>query len=326
MSYAEELMEELHKEDEEEKNSAPAVEDKPAPVEEPEDKPEDKPAEDQPAEDKPEDKPEDAPAEDKPAEETKVDLSQISKEEKQAYSFRKQMEKQKSKYESIIEDIKGEFKQQIDDLKQTFTAAQKAAEPKKTRKDFETDDDYISYLAEERVNSIMEARDREAAEKAADTEKTKKEREREEQERAEESAMFNETCRRTFSDAKEYAEFGKRVELGVKNGLADVLDKAPVIRDYVFRNPDGPLVLDEMLKNKDAFIRIYSRHSDPDDCRIEMHVLARELRTRAPEQNPAPEHKGMPNIGKPGASTPTGSASKDMFDNDQDLINYVRSH
>jgi hypothetical protein len=322
-------MAELHKEDEEEKTTTAPAEDQPAPAEDkPEDRPEDKP-EDKPEDTPPDDTPpEDTPPDDKPAEH-KPDLSQISKEEKQAYAFRKQMEKQKSKYENMIQDIKGEFTKQIDDLKETFKKAQKEAEPRKTRKDFETDDDYISYLAEERVNSIMEVRDREAAEKAAEVEKSRKEQEREERERAEEASQFNETCRRTFSDPKEYAEFGKRVELGVKNGLASVLDQAPVIRDYVFRNQDGPLVLDEMLKNRDAFVRIYSRHADPDDCRIEMHVLARELRSRPaqPAGEPAETgHKGMPSIGKPGSAAPSSNVSKDMFDNDQDLINYVRNH
>jgi hypothetical protein len=295
--------------------------------------PKEAPEDPKPAEDTPEDKPApegpetqntDTPPEDKPEEkpEQKPDLSQIPPEEKQAHAFRAQLAKQKSKYEQAIEEMKNTFQGQIDELKKTM----KKEEPRKTRKDFDSDDDYIDYLTEQRVNTIMEARDRQAAEQAAEQEKTRKQQEEEMERRREESEYFNQNCRNAFSTQEEYAEFSRKVEKGVRNGLADVLDEAPAVRDYIFRHPDGPKVLNRMLSDRDSFVRIMSLKDSPMDCTIEMHDMARELRAApkaepSPEPEPSPAPK-MPHLGKPGSGGPKASVS--FADDDQSLIDFVR--
>ena len=217
--------------------------------------------------------------------------------------------------------MKNTFQGQIDELKKSLVKP----EPKKSRKDFDSDDEYIDYLTEQRVNTIMEARDREAAERAADEEKTRKQQEEEQEQRRQEAEYFNANCRNAFSSQEEYAEFSKKVEKGVRNGLAEVLDEAPAVRDYIFRHPDGPKVLNRMLSDRDSFVRIMALKDSPMDCTIEMHDMARELRA-APSTGPAPAEQPpvqkMPHLGKPGSGGPKASVS--FADDDQSLIDFVR--
>ena len=76
------------------------------------------------------------------------DLSGISKEEKAAYAFRRQMAKRESKFEEALKSRDSE----IDNLKKAIADLQ-APKEKKSRKDFENDDGYIDYLASQRVDA-----------------------------------------------------------------------------------------------------------------------------------------------------------------------------
>jgi hypothetical protein len=60
---------------------------------------------------------------------------------------------------------KSTLKKELEEFKASF----KKEEPKKTRADFGSDDEYIDYLTEQRVNAIMANRDAEARKKAEET-------------------------------------------------------------------------------------------------------------------------------------------------------------
>lgn len=339
MSYAEEVMNEINAE-------APAVETpvetNPKPVEDPvvetpaeEQKPDEpkapdewsheppkewaKPNDDEeqkPAEEEP--KPsEDKPAEDKPS---KPDLSQLSKEEKASHAFARQLAKQKEKHKAEMdaqrEELRKEFQQQMDEFKKSL----KGEEKPKQREDFDTDDEFIDYLTQRGVDKRMAELDEANAKAKAEADaKAKQEAEAAEQQR-QVAEYFNTNAKRTFGDG--YAEFEKTVQKGIANGLADVLDEAPSVRDYIFSNPNGPAVLNEMLNSKESFIRVMRLASNPMDAVIECHELARELSSRKAEPAPAPAPK-MPNLGKPGAGGSTRTAP-DVFSDDQELIAMVR--
>lgn len=329
MSYAEELMKEWDKPEEKKPVETPAPEEKPEekPVEtpapeesKPEDKPEEKPEEKQ-EEPKPEDKPEEKP-EDKPAEppKEKPDFSTLSAEEKAQHAFRRQLGKQASKYESIIAEMNSKFdsvSQELAELKK----ANKANEPKKTREDFDSDDDYLDYLTQNRVNAILEERDSKAAEVKAEQDKKAKEEKEALEQQQQLVDTFNQNCRAVFKDDA-YNDFQAKLKRGVDNGLAELLDQAPAVRDFVFQAPEGPMVLNEMLSDKSAFVRIMSRGGNPMSAIIEMHDMAKEIQSRA---NVPPEEKPkntMPNIGKPGAKQAGHAAT--MWESDEALIDFVR--
>lgn len=277
---------------------------------------------DKPAEEV-EEQPKEEPTEEQPKEEPqpKPDLSKLTKEQKAEHAFQKQLAKQKAKYESSIDEIKKQFQSQIEDVKKQLEA-KKAEEPVKRRDDFETDDEYIGYLTQRGVDQRMAQIDADNAKARAEQEaKDKAEAEAAEQQK-QVAEYFNTNARNTFGD--QYEEFEKTVQKGVANGLADVLDEAPAVRDYIFSNPNGPAVLNEMLQNKDSFVRVMRLAANPMDAVIECHELARELSTRKAEPAPAPAPK-MPSIGKPGAGGSTRTAP-DMYGDDQSLIDFVRKH
>lgn len=250
----------------------------------------------------------------------KPDLSSLTKEQKAEHAFKRQLEKQKAKYESQIQQMHDNFQKQFDEFKSEFNKNKPKEEPK-TRADFETDDEYIKYL----VKSQNDAERAEAEEKRAKEEKEK--REFDEQQRAV-SESFQQNCRAAFEDEQTYAAFATKVNKGIQNGLGEILDQAPAIRDYVFGNPNGPLVLNEMLSNKESFIRVMSNAGNPMSAIIEMHDLAREIanRSKQPVETPAPQPeqpKQMPHLGKPG--TVSGGARTSVFDSDRDLIKFIRA-
>lgn len=337
MSFAESVMDEI-------KNETPAaaeavVEEKPqqeeTPVETPSEEP--KPAEDKPSEEwsneppkewsKPdEDKPteeEPKPAEEKPAEpQPKPDLSKLTKEQKASHAFQRQLAKQKEKHKAELdaqrEELRKEFQSQIDEIKKSVAKE----EPVKTRNDFETDDEYIGYLTQRGVDQRMAQIDADNAKAKAEADaKAKADAEAAEQQQ-QVADYFNANAKQTFGDG--YAEFEKTVQKGVANGLADVLDEAPSVRDYIFSNPNGPAVLNEMLLNKESFVRVMRLAANPMDAVIECHELAREIASRKAEPAPAPTPK-MPSLGKPGAGGSTRTAP-DMYHDDASLIDFVRRH
>lgn len=250
----------------------------------------------------------------------KVDLSSLTKEQKAEHAFKRQLEKQKAKYETQIQQMHESFQKQFDEFRNEFKKNQPKEEPK-TRADFETDDEYIKYL----VKSQNDAERAEIEEKKA--QQDKEQRELEEQRRAV-SESFQQNCRAAFDDEQTYAAFATKVNKGIQNGLGEILDNAPAIRDYVFGNPNGPIVLNEMLSNKESFIRVMSNAGNPMSSVIEMHELAREIanRSKQPDPTPAPQPeqpKQMPHLGKPG--TVSGGARTSVFDSDRDLIKFIRS-
>ena len=73
----------------------------------------------------------------------KTNPSQYSHEEQMTYSFKRQLAKQRSKYEQQIADLQRQWEERFDKLENPAKYAPK------TRKDFEYDDDYVKYLANE---------------------------------------------------------------------------------------------------------------------------------------------------------------------------------
>lgn len=326
-SYVQQVMDEP----DETPNATPVETPVEQPTETPKETPQEQPQETPP---EPQGQPQEAPNPEQPTEtppepeKAHKDLSGLSKEEKAQYAFRRQLAKQASKYESIIDEMKNTFGKQIEELKAGMN--KKPEEPVKTRADFPADeggdDAYIDYLTQRGVKKELDARDAEA--KKLQEQQAEQQRELQEAQRAQQelAATFDANTKAAFRDENAYNDFQSKLRRGVQNGLAEILDEAPAVRDYVFSMPEGPVVLNEMLSNKESFIRVMSRAAYPDIARIEMYELAREIRNRAqvPPQEAPQARNPMPPIGKPGAKQ--GGSSGSMWDSDEALINFARSH
>ena len=252
----------------------------------------------------------------------KPDLSTLSKEEKAQHAFQRQLAKQRSKYESQIQAMHESFQKQFDDFRNEFKKSQPKEAPK-TREDFESDDEYIKYLVKSQNDDYRAELDAKNAKEAE--EKAAKDREQQEyMERQQALAgTFHDNCRATFADSESYGAFAAKVNKGISNGLGEILDNAPAIRDYIFGNPNGPAVLNEMLSSKESFVRVMRNAGSPMDAVIEMHEIAKEIngKKNAPVE-PAEQKARMPKIGKPGAK---GGAKTSVFGSDRDIINFIRS-
>ena len=300
------------------------------------DKPEevkDKPEEAPPKDPEPNPEPSETPEPSEPTKDDtkqqKPDFSKLTKDQKAEHAFQrqlaKQLAKQKEHHNQEIEEMKKAFRTEIDNLRTEMTA-KKEPEPLKTREDFPPDaggdDAYIDYLASRRVDAKFAEREAEAA-KAAE-EKAKKEREEAEAEayQREVANYFNTNAKNAFGD--DYKSFEKIVEKGINNGLADVLDEAPAVRDFIFGNPDGPILLNEILSNKESFVRVMSRAANPMNAIIECHDLVKEIQSRKGNTETAQTAtRVMPNLGKPGAGA-APSTAPDMWHDDKALVDFVR--
>lgn len=338
MSYASDLIDSMKTDEQTAPAEAPVVEET-QPEETPAETVE-KPEEDTPTEETvPEethDEPVPAPEEDKPAEapteeeapkkEPKPDLSKLTKEQKAEHAFQRQLAKQKAKYESSLDDIKNTFQRQFDEFKQSIQPKTEP-EPIKTREDFPIgkggDDAYVKYLTKLGVDEALAQHEAERAKKAEEEAEAAKKAEELATQQREVADYFSNNAKQTFGD--QYPEFEKRVQKGVANGLAELLDEAPAVRDFIFSSPEGPTVLNEMLASKESFVRIMSRAGNPMTAIIECHDLAKELASRAKEpEQPAPTQK-MPSLGKPGAGSAPSTAPS-IWKDDASLIDFVRKH
>lgn len=253
----------------------------------------------------------------------KPDLSTLSKEEKAQHAFQRQLAKQRSKYESQIQAMHESFQKQFDDFRNEFKKNQPKEAPK-TREDFESDDEYIKYLVKSQNDDYRAELDAKNAKEAE--EKAARDREQQEyQERQQALAgTFQDNCRAAFSDDESYGAFAAKVNKGISNGLGEILDNAPAIRDYIFGNPNGPAVLNEMLSSKESFVRVMRNAGSPMDAVIEMHEIAKEINGKKNATvNPVDQKARMPKLGKPGAKS--GGAKTGVFGSDRDIINFIRS-
>lgn len=328
MTYTEQVMAEFG----EETVETPAVEqEQPREAVEAPEATEDAPAEEKPAgapetqQEEPEenpDAPEETPGdatvvEEEPKPKPKKDLSGLTREEKAEFAFQKQLAKQKAKYESSLDEIK----QQVAELKQQVKPKEDEPPKKLTRDMFDSDDEMIEALVEQKMELKQKEFDRQKELQEQQERAMAAAREKEQQARDD----FRANCQAAFPDEARYAEFTGKVQKAVQAGLGDILDAMPAVRDYLFFNQNGPVVLNEMLNDRDAAARILDRTHNPIDAVVEMHEMAREIRNRAKEPEQEPEKAPViPKLGKPG--TTRGSSSRSFFDSDDDLIEWTRKH
>lgn len=246
------------------------------------------------------------------------DTSSFTKAEKAQYAFRRQLEKQRNKYESQIKEIHDSFQKQFDDFKKEL-ADSKPKEAPKNRNDFGTDDEYISYLVKSQNDAYRKEMEENDAKGRAEKEAVQKAEQEAARQRDEMTGIFKDNIRKTFNDDKSFSEFSAKVNRGIENGLGEILDNAPAVRDYIFTNPNGVRVLDRMLSDKETFVRVMSNAGNPIAATIEMHEVAREIAAGS-----QPRSAGtMPKIGKPGAKTGAGNVG--IGGSDRDIIRFLRS-
>lgn len=245
------------------------------------------------------------------------DLSGISKEEKAAFAFRRQMAKRESKFEEALKSRDSE----IENLKKAIADLQ-APKEKKTRKDFENDDGYIDYLASQRVDAKWAEKEAQAAEEKAKADREYAEQQ-EYQARTQESINnFRTAVKETFTDEAQETAFKANVAKAYRSGFAELLDAVPPAKSFLLENgTTGVRVLDKILSDREAFGRVFKPNQDPVSMLIELHAIAHEVnQPKAPAVQVTETVPKKTAIGRPGQGQ--GGAPGELHG--RDLILHMR--
>lgn len=298
------------------------------------------PAQEQPDGNPPAEQPNDTPPADTKPEDKKP--SDFTPQERAEHAFKRQLAKQREKYEAQLKEQADKFadmQKQLDELK-------KSTAPKpvtKTREDFQTDDEYIDYLVQQRYKAEQEKTDAaraEAEKKRADEEAQRKQQEEELQQQQQ---TWVDNVNTAFNgDEKRKSDFFKRVQYCQQRGLGTILDNVPVAADFLMYNPRGPIVFERMLNDRAAFESVFNdRQLNPMDIYYALRKLDEKIAAEQPnpaptqpnpaqpnaaptQPNAAPTKPTVPHMGKPGKQA-ASNATPDIFSDDDEMLKYLRS-
>lgn len=245
----------------------------------------------------------------------KTNPSQYSHEEQMTYSFKRQLAKQRSKYEQQIAEMQRQWEERFDKLENPAKYAPK------TRKDFEYDDDYVKYLANEQVNAAIEA-------KIAEYQKQQEEEQRQAQVDAEYRNMLDQSVKSIYNTPEAEADWRAKVGEGMKAGLGAVIDSDQDLSNYIIFSPIGPKIMYELATNKKAVQDIFTIGTTPDGRAIprspgdrmrKMEELAERL-SRTDINNNRTNVQPVKPIGKPGINK---EIKKDIFSDPKALLDMM---
>lgn len=241
------------------------------------------------------------------------------------FAFRRQLEKKDEKHRKELADREEAFKKmqaELEELKKQLAPK----ETPKTRAEFKNDDEYIDYLVQQRTAKELDKFREESAKakKAADDEAAKKRAADEDIERQQQAWLEN-VGNAFAGDTQRVQVFLTKVQHANRNGLGQILDACPAASDYLFNNPQGPKVMERLLNDRDAFMRVFGDgHASQLDVYYSLRKVEEDIAREAAQPNPAaPQKKAMPAIGRPGRQAGGGSAP-DIFSDDDALRSYIR--
>ena len=249
----------------------------------------------------------------------KTNPSQFSHEEQMTYSFKRQLAKQRSKHEQEIANLRAEFDKRLaEEIDKVKNPAKYAP---KTRKDFEYDDDYVKYLANEQVNAALEA-------KIAEYQKQQEEEQRQAQVDAEYRNMLDKTVKSIYNTPEAEADWRAKVGEGMKAGLGSLIDGDQDLSNYIIFSPIGPKIMYELATNKKTVQDIFTIGMTPDGHAIprspvdrmrKMEELAERL-SRTDINNNRTNVQPVKPIGRPGINK---EVKKDIFSDPKALLDMM---
>lgn len=239
--------------------------------------------------------------------------------EKAQYSFHKQFARQKAKHEQEIANLREEFSKRLaEEIDKVKNPAKYAP---KTRKDFEYDDDYVKYLANEQVNAALEA-------KIAEYTKQQEEEQRQAQVDEEYRNMLDKTVKSIYNTPESEKDWREKVGEGMKAGLGSLIDGDQDLSNYIIFSPIGPKIMYELATNKKTVQDIFTIGMTPDGRAIprspgdrmrKMEELAERL-SRTDINNIRTNVQPVKPIGRPGINK---EVKKDIFSDPKALLDMM---
>lgn len=252
------------------------------------------------------------PAQQTVSEESNVDEKANPKkaytpEEQAAYSFRKQLNKQKSKYENQY----GQLQAQYNELLQRLD---KLENPQKyaplNRQNFQDDDSYIDAIVQQRFDNMWNQRLQEAQQKY-------QEQQQQDQEVQAYRSRQDENVKKLFKTPEAEQQYRAAIKTALDQGLGELIDSDKEIATYIMRSELGPKILYEFATKPQEVQKMFDENVTP----MDRQFMIRELEGRLRNEMVKP---AMPVVGKPGLSTQAKQGS--IFDSDDSIINYLRTH
>lgn len=236
--------------------------------------------------------------------------------EKAQYSFHKQFARQKAKHEQEIANLRAEFDKRIaEEIDKVKNPAKYAP---KTRADFQYDDEYVKYLANEQVNAALEA-------KIAEYTKQQEEDQRQAQVDAEYRNMLDQSVKSIYNTPEAEADWRAKVSEGMKAGLGAMIDSDQDLSNYIIFSPIGPKIMYELAADKKTVQDIFTIGMTPDG-----HVIPRspgdrmrkieELAERLSRTDIHNNIQPVKPIGRPGINK---EVKKDIFSDPKALLDMM---
>lgn len=236
----------------------------------------------------------------------KANPRSYTKEEQAAYSFRKQLAKQKAKYESNY--VK---KEQYDELLQRLDRLE---HPEKyaplNREQFQDDDTFVDALVQSKFDTLWNAKLQEAQQRY-------QEQAQQEQEVQAYRSRQDDNVKKLFKTPEAEQQYRTAIRGALENGLGELVDSDQEVATYIMRSELGPKILYELATNPQEVQNLFGDNVTPMDRQFKIREL--EGRLRSEMAKPA-----MPVIGKPGLAPQAKHGS--IFDSDDAILNYLRSH
>jgi hypothetical protein len=240
----------------------------------------------------------------------KIKKSELTDKEKAEYSFKKQLAAKDRKHAEELANIRKE----IAEMKE----GKNASEPKVTKDNFETEEDYIAYKAREEALKLYNEMQKQSENVANES--------RQVEQRTAAVANKVETL---FSNPEEKKQYVDMVQHAVDVGLGDFLNnenKERTIMSFIDNSPIGPRILQHLIGFPDKLREIYET-TDIMDKKVELKLLEREIKAmminKPVETKSAPSPKPVV-IGKLGA--PAITAKLSSKEDDAESMRLIRGY
>ena len=230
-----------------------------------------------------------------------------SKEEQAAYSFRKQLGKQRAKYEDQYSQLQQQYTALLERLDRLENPDKYAP---LNRSQFQDDDSYIDALVQQRFDNMWNQKLYEAQQRYSEQAK-------QDQEVQAYKTRQDGNVKKLFKTPEAEQQYRQAIGTALQNGLGELIDSDKDVAQYIMRSDLGPKILYEFATNPKEVEKMFSEGVTEMDRQFMIRDLENRLRSEITK--PA-----MPVIGKPGVQA--GAKPGSIFDSDDSILNYLRTH
>lgn len=236
--------------------------------------------------------------------------------ERAQYSFKKQLGKQKAKYERQIAEMQKAWEARFDKLEHPEKYAPK------TRADFETDDDFINHLVDDKVQAIL-------AKKLEDYQKQEEEDKKQSEIENQYKTRVTDNVAKLYPDEQSRMEYQQAVDAALKDGLGDVLEQDSDLCQYIMLSPMGPKLMYHLATDINAVDALFAEGVTPIARQFKIREMEAKLAAQpapAPAAPTAVQTQTPPVkpavVGQPGKTT--GAPPRDIFHDKEAMREFLR--